>query len=274
MRRSSSKNAESTTEQTPPRFQVGPLRACLLILLFVVTWLIALVVTLPAGWAWAQIARQVPVPDAVAVRQVGGTVWSGDAWLRVQGLPLRLSWQLQPGSLTHGFVPLEWRLRSPGSNAQGSVTAMLDGSIRVLLRSARLDLEEITVHDLGIQPLRIPGVVTLESFFGVWDPDTGLGELQGHGQWPGGNVTWPMGNQPRQSNMPALEGRLTSDNGQPELVLMEQGTSEPALRAVLDASGRSRLELYKRWTDFLGLDFAPNAAPGDVVFRASQQVAP
>ena len=274
MRRSSSRNAESTTEQEPPRFRVGPLRAFLLILLLVVTWLTALVVYLPAGWVWAQVARQVPMPDVVAVQQVGGTVWSGDAWLRAQGVPLRLSWQLQPASLIHGFVPLEWRLHSPGSSAEGSVTTMLDGSVRVLLRSARLDLEEITAHDLGIQPLRIPGVVTLESFFGVWDPDTGLGELQGRGQWPGGNVTWPMGNQPRQSNLPALEGRLTSNNGQPEFVLMEQGTSEPALRAVLDDSGRAQLELYKRWIDFLGLQFAPDAAPGDVVFRASQQVAP
>ena len=274
MRRPLSKNAEPNTEQTHPRFRIGPLRAVLLVLLLVLTWLTALVVYLPAGWAWAQIARQVPVPDALAVQQVGGTVWSGDAWIRARGVPLRLSWQLQPGSIIHGFVPVEWRLSSPGSRAEGSVTAMLDGDVRVLLRSARLDLEEMTAHDLGIQPLRIPGVVTLESVFGVWDSETGLGQLQGRGQWPGGNVTWPMGNQPRQSTMPALEGRLTRANGQPELILMEQGTSAPALRAVLEDSGRARLELYKRWITFLGLDFAPNAAPGDVVFRASQKVAP
>ncbi len=274
MRRPSSKNAEPSTEQAHPRFRLGPLRAFLLILLLVLTWLTALVVYLPAGWAWAQIAREFPMPDTVAVQQVGGTVWSGDASLRARGVPLRLSWQLEPGSIIHGFVPLEWQLRSPGSSAEGSVTAMLDGGVRVLLRHARLDLEEITAHDLGVQPLRVPGVATLESFFGVWDPETGLGQLQGRGQWPGGAVTWPMGNQPRQSNMPALEGRLTSTNGQPEFILMEQGTSNPALRAVLEESGRARLELYKRWVDFLGLDFAPNAAPGDVVFRASQQVMP
>ncbi|MGM0451140.1 MAG: type II secretion system protein N [Pseudomonadota bacterium] len=274
MRKSSSKNAEPATGKEQSRFRVGPLRAFLLVLLLALTWLTALVVYLPAGWAWAQVARQVPVPDAVAVQQVGGTVWSGDAWLNVQGVPLRLSWQLQPGSIIYGFLPLEWRLRSPGSSAEGSVTTMLDGSVRMLLRSAEVDLEEITAHDLGIGPLRVPGIVTLESFFGVWDPETGLGELQGRGQWPGGNVTWPMGNQPRQSNMPALEGQLTSNNSQPELVVMEQGTSDPALRVVVDASGSAQVELYKRWTDFLGLDFAPDAAPGDVVFRASQQVAP
>lgn len=274
MRKPSSQNTEPSTEQVHPRFRIGPLRAFLLILLLVLTWLVALVVYLPAGWAWAQIARQVPIPESVAVQQVGGTVWSGDAGLTVRGVPLRLSWQLQPGSIIHGFVPLEWRLRSPGSSAQGSVTTMLDGRVRMLLRRAELDLEKITAHDLGIGQLHIPGVVTLESFFGVWDPDTGLEELQGQGQWPGGNVTWPMGNQPRQSSMPALEGRLTRNKGRPELVLMEEGTTAPALRAVLDKGGRARLELYKRWTDFLGLDFAPDAAPGDVVFRVSQKVAP
>jgi hypothetical protein len=46
------------------------------------------------------------------------------------------------------------------------------------------------------------------------------------------------------------------------------------VRLVVDASGRAEVELYKRWIDFLGLDFAPDAAPGDVVFRVSQQVAP
>lgn len=274
MRRSSLQNTESSAGAEHPRFRVGPLRLFLLVLLFVMTWLVALVVYLPAGWVWAQVAREVAVPDVVEVQQVGGTVWSGDAWLRVQGLPLRLSWQLQPGSLIHGFVPLEWRLHSPGSEAEGSVTAMLDGRVRMLLRRARVDLEEITAHDLGIQPLRIPGVMTLESFFGVWGPEQGFGSFQGKGQWPGGSVTWPMGGQPRQSRMPPIEGHLTSNNGQPELVLMEQGTSDPAVRLVVDASGRAEVELYKRWIDFLGLDFAPDAAPGDVVFRVSQQVAP
>ncbi|WP_077530710.1 type II secretion system protein N [Vreelandella utahensis] len=274
MPESSSKSAEPTTEHEHPRFRVEPLRAFLLVLLLSLTWLTALVVYLPAGWVWAQVARQVPVPEVVEVQQVGGTVWSGDAWLRVQGLPLRLSWQLQPGSLIHGFVPLEWRLNSPGSQAEGSVTAMLDGRVRMLLRRARVDLEEVTAHDLGIQPLSIPSVMTLESFFGVWRPEQGFGGFQGWGQWSGGNVTWPMGDQPRQSRIPALEGRLTSNNGQPELVLMEQGTSEPAVRLVMDAGGRARVELYKRWIDFLGLDFAPDAAPGDVVFRVSRQVTP
>lgn len=274
MRRSPPQNAESSSGNEPPRFRVKPLRFFFLVLVLVITWMVALVIHLPAGWVWAQVARQVPVPEVVEVQQVGGTVWSGDAWLHVQGLPLRLSWQLQPGSVIHGFVPLEWRLQSRGSRAEGSVTTMLDGRVRVLLRHARVDLAEITAHDLGVKPLRVPGVVTLESFFGVWDPERGLSDFQGQGQWPGGTVTWPMGNQVRQSGMPPIEGQLTSSNGQPELVLMEQGSSQPAVRVLLDAGGRAQVELYKRWIEFLGLDFAPGAAPGDVVFRVSQQVAP
>ncbi|XOZ34798.1 type II secretion system protein N [Halomonadaceae bacterium KBTZ08] len=274
MRRSSPQSPESSPDAERPRFRVGPIRGVLLFLLLLVTWAAALVVYLPAGWVWNQAAQQLPVPEAVKVRQVGGTLWSGDAWLTLQGLPLRLSWQLQPGSLIHGFVPLEWRLHSPGSQAEGSVTAMLDGRVRLLLRRARLDMAEVTARDLGVRPLRVPGIVELESFFAVWDPERGLGDFQGRGQWPGGTVTWPMGSQPRQSRMPPLEGRLTSNKGRPELVLMEQGTSAPAVRVLVDAGGRAQLELYKRWINFLGLNFAPKAAPGDIVFRASQQVMP
>lgn len=274
MRRSSPQNTESSPDAEPFRFRVGAVRGFLLVLLLLVTWGGALVVYLPAGWVWSQAARHVPVPEEVNVQQVGGTLWSGDAWLSLQGLPLRLSWQLQPRSVIHGFVPLEWRVHSPGSEAEGSITTMLDGRVRILLRRARLDMAEVTARNLGIQPLRVPGVVTLESFFAVWDPARGFGDYQGRGQWPGGNVTWPMGGQPRQSSMPPLEAQLTSNNGQPELVLMEQETSEPAVRLVVDAGGRAQVELYKRWINFLGLNFAPDAEPGDVVFRASQQVAP
>lgn len=266
--------SSSPSSEEAPRFRVGPVRGFFLVLLLVVTWIAALVVYLPAGWVWAQVSPAIKLPGQVEVGAVSGTVWSGAAMVRVMSKPVGFSWHLEPESAIHGFVPLEWEATTSGSRAEGSITAMLEGHLRLLMREARIDLGEITALGGPLERVRVPGVMELESVFVVWGPETGLRDVRGRGRWPGGTVTWPMGRTTRQSNMPALEGVLKQERKNLVLTIADREEGITGVKAILEHNGYAKLEVRKHWVDLIGLDVAANAKPDEVVFNVRRRVLP
>ena len=256
------------------RFRVGAVRGFGLALLLVITWVTALVVYLPAGWVWAEVSPGIELPRQVEVDAVSGSVWSGAAMVRVMDKPVSFSWRLKPGSIIYGFIPLEWEATTARSHAEGSITATLEGHLRFLMREARVDLAEITALGGPLERVRVPGVMALETVLLVWGPETGLREVRGSGQWPGGTVTWPMGSTTRQSRMPALEGVLTRKQKDLVLAISDREEGITGVRAVIDHNGYANLEVFKHWVDLIGLDVAANADADEVVFNARRRVLP
>lgn len=272
---SSTSEAPSTAApDAPRRFRVGPVKGFLLVLLLVVTWMIALVVYLPAGWIWAQVSPRIDLPAQVEVGSVSGTLWSGTALVRALGKPVSVSWRLEPASAIYGFIPLEWEANTTNSRAEGSLTAMLEGRLRFLMREASIDLAEITSMGGPLERVRVPGMLELESIFVVWDPDEGLVDARGRGQWPGGPVSWPMGGGTRQSNLPPLEGLLKRRDQGLVLSITDSEEDMTAVEVTLDDQGYANLALRKHWINLLGIDFAANAEPDEVVFDARQRILP
>lgn len=269
---STAQASTSAPSEDAGRFRVGPVRGFLLVLLFVVTWLVALVVYLPAGWVWAQASRGIDLPEQVEVASVGGTLWSGTAVIRALGKPVSISWHLEPASAIYGFIPLEWEANTTGSRAEGSLTAVFEGRLRFLMREARIDLAEVTAMGGPLERVRVPGIMELESVFLVWDPDEGLVDARGRGQWPGGPVTWPMGGRTQQSNLPPLEGVLKQRDQGVVLSITDREQGITGVEATLDRDGYASLELRKHWIDLLGLDFAANAEPDEVVFNVRRRI--
>jgi|AntDeeMinimDraft_4_1070355.scaffolds.fasta_scaffold00347_6 general secretion pathway protein N len=262
----------SAPSEDAGRFRVGPVRGFLLILLLVLTWVVALVVYLPAGWVWAQSSRGIDLPEQIEVASVSGTLWSGTAIIRALGKPVSVGWHLEPASAIYGFVPLEWKANTANSRAEGSLTAVFDGRLRFLMREAQIDLAEITAMSGPLERVRVPGIMELESVFVVWDQDEGLVDARGRGQWPGGPVSWPMGGRLQQSNLPPLEGVLKQRDQGVVLSIMDHEQGITGVEATLDNDGYASLALRKHWINLLGLDFAANAEPDEVLFNVRRRI--
>ena len=267
--------AEPSTEQpdkgAPRRFRLGPFRIFLLLLLLALTWTVAMVVYLPAGWLWHQARDAVTLPPEMEVRAVSGSLWAGDVQVSYSGFPVRVSWQLDVRPVIHGFVPLELDIVTPHSRAEGSVTGMLDGHLRVLLRHAEVDLDRITRIE-ALEGVSVGGIMELESFFVVWSPDEGFLDARGYGEWPGGTVAWPMGGRTERATLPALEGNLRLDQQNLILDISDQESGQIGVTATLEEGGYVDLSLRKHWVDLLGLDFAPDEEPDTVLFNMRQQL--
>lgn len=253
------------------RFRLGPLKVFLLLLLLALTWAVAMVVYVPAGWIWHQARDVVTLPPEMEVHAVSGSVWAGDVQVSHSGLPVRVSWQLDVRPLIHGFVPLELDMVAPHSRAEGSITGMLDGQVRVLLRQAEVNLDGIT-RTRALEGVSVGGIMELESFFVVWSPDEGWLDARGYGHWPGGTVTWPMGGRTERATLPPLEGDLRLDRQNLILDIADQESGQTGVTATLEESGYVDVSLRKHWVDLLGLDFAPDAEPDDVLFNMRRRL--
>ncbi|TVP59287.1 MAG: hypothetical protein EA349_03315 [Halomonadaceae bacterium] len=272
-----SHQALTSTSAPERRFRLGPLRIVLLTLLLIMVWAVSMVVFLPVGWAWQQASPYVTLPPQLRIDNVAGRVWDGSARVHwEQDLSLQLGWALDLKALRHGFLPLEWRLSTGRSSAEGSLTGTRDLQLRFLLRQGRFDLDEIT-RVANVDNVQASGVVTLESLFVIWSEDHGWSEATGRGHWPGGVVTWPMAGQIEQNRLPALKADMSMNQGDLLVRLQDQVESRTAISLVMPATEPVlEVAIRRHWLDLLGLQFGSGngSDPDEVVFNVRHSLAP
>lgn len=112
-------------------------------------YLVSLVLTFPAGRAYAHWQSGEHANKAVALSGISGSVWSGKASMAlIQGQQLEsVEWSLHPSALLFGQVGLSWRFQLPAEGgdstgeagyAQAKAAFGLDGSVSIEQLEARL----------------------------------------------------------------------------------------------------------------------------------------
>ncbi|SDX64526.1 type II secretion system protein N [Marinobacter mobilis] len=256
--------------QASQRAFLRPGKLILLLILGLITYLVALLIWIPAGWLWQQAAGYVALPPQVRVQAVSGTLWNGAAALRVQGRDVRADWQL--GWPSGAGLPLDLSLETRSSRLQGEVLVGADGSV-ALDASGQVHVAEF--EDLIRQSggAMLDGDVIIDRLTVTW-ADNRLAQARGNGHWPGGLVTWPMGTGYQSASFPAMGAVLSQNPDGVTLAISQQGQQEPAAEADVLRSGLLRIRVYKRLIDLAGQPWSGAANPGDVVFRVEQPLLP
>ncbi|MFO7528365.1 MAG: type II secretion system protein N [Marinobacter sp.] len=255
----------SATE-TKSFFRLGKL--LLLLLLGALVYVVALVILVPAGWVWQQASAHINLPPQVQVRQVSGKVWDGAAGVVVAGYSLRVDWVLGWPFLEGMTVPVDIKLGTAQSSLQGNLTlgwplsAALEGSGHIGVSEFR----ELIRKSRGAM---IEGDVSIERLQLAWE-DNRVTRADGLARWPGGRVTWPMGDQTGTADFPPMLASLDTVQGGVELKISEQGGDGPAAQADLLWNGMMEIQVYKRMVDLAGQPWSDSASPDDVVFRVRQ----
>lgn len=243
-----------------------------LLLLGVLVYALVLVLTVPAGWLWRQAAPHVSLPPQVQVNAVSGRVWQGTAVLSAYSHQFNLNWDWQAPSLGELALPLRFTLTTISSTLQGEaylawpgeVRLNADGSVRVR------EFEDLIRRGGGAM---LAGSVDVERLTVGW-ADGRLTEARGLARWPGGEVTWPMGNRMQSAMFPPMEAVLSDSNQGLSLAVLEAGQAQPAAEADIFADGMLELKIYKRLVDLAGQEWSAAARPGDVIFRVRQPLLP
>ncbi|MEA1081483.1 type II secretion system protein N [Marinobacter qingdaonensis] len=258
-------------DATPKPF-LRPGKLILLTLLALVVYAITLLVWIPAGWVWQQVAPRVSLPQQLEVRQVSGRLWDGAAGLVVAGYPIRVDWQLGWPSLTGLSLPLDLNVATAQSRINGKLKLSWPQKAEVSATGQIVvsEFEELIRRSGGAM---IEGNVTIDRLNLVWE-DNRVTLAEGLGRWAGGQVTWPMGNQTGQARFPAMRADLDTTQGGIALAISEQGGSGPAAEASILWSGMMELRVFKRMVDLAGQPWSDSASPGDVIFRVRQPLLP
>lgn len=259
------------TKPDHPAF-LRPAKVVSLLFLGLLVYALVLVFTVPAGWLWQRFSPYVSLPPQVQVGTVSGQIWQGAAAVNAYNHPLRLTWDLQAPSLSNLTLPIRFSLASVSSNLQGEAVLAWPGEARVSADgSVRVrEFEQLIRRSGGAL---LAGDVNVERLNLGW-ADGQLTEARGLARWPGGEVTWPMGNGVQSANFPPMEAVLNNTNQHLSLSVSQVGQGEPAAQADIFADGMLELKVYKRLVDLAGQNWSSAAQPGDVIFRVRQPLLP
>lgn len=259
------------TETSKSSF-LRPGKLILFVLAGLLVYLVALVFLVPAGWVWQQLAGQIRLPPQFSVQAVTGSVWDGAAGIRLQGRPLKIDWDLGWPSLTEMSLPVDLTVETSASELSGALRvgwpfkASLDARGKIHVP----EFEDLIRQSGGAM---LEGDVVIDRLQLSW-AEQQLTEARGTGQWPGGTVTWPVGDSRQSAQFPAMSADLRQSNDGVSLSIAQSGQGEPAAEADILRNGMLEVRVYKRLVDLAGQPWSGAAAPGDVVFRVQQPLLP
>lgn len=255
-----------------PSSFLRPGKVVLLVLLALLVYGIGLVLTVPAGWVWQQARQEIRLPRGLEVQAVTGTVWDGQVSLRFQGRALSADWALGLPSLSAMALPVRLELATASSELSGDVTLgwPLSASLDARGRLHIAEFEDLIRQSGGAI---LEGDVRINRLQLAW-ADNRLTEARGMGYWPGGQVTWPMGDTRQSAQFPAMEADINQSEAGVSLKIRQQGEQAPAAEADILRNGQLRVQVYKRLIDLAGQPWSGAAAPGDVVFKVQQPLLP
>lgn len=257
--------------ETSQRSFLRPGKIFLLVILLLLAYAWALLVWVPAGWLWQQAAGYVSLPPQVRVQAVSGSLWDGAAGLRLQGRELRVDWRLGWPTLAAG-IPLELAVETRSSRVDARIFADFNGQLssNATGRVHVAEFEDLIRQSGGAM---LEGDVIIDRLSLAW-ADNRLAEAQGHAYWPGGLVTWPMGNGYQSAGFPEMTIDLSEGSEGVSLTITQQGQPDPVAIADILRTGMLRIQVYKRLIDLAGQPWSGAASPGDVVFRVEQPLLP
>ncbi|GGY70891.1 type II secretion system protein N [Marinobacter zhanjiangensis] len=257
---------------SPERSFFRPVKVILLVLLALLVYAMALVVWVPAGWVWSQVAPEVHLPPGVRVQQVSGSLWQGAARVELQRHPVRLVWSLSWPDIIALRQPVDFTVETPRSRVQGNLMLGWPSSL-VVDASGQVHVAEF--EDLIRQSggALLEGDVVIDRLRVAAD-DGRLQSATGLGRWPGGQVSWPMGDSRQSTVFPPMQATLADTAQGVLLTIAREGSAEPAADASITLDGMMAIRVYKRMVDLAGQQWPASAAPGDVIFQVQQPLLP
>jgi len=249
-----------------------PGKLVLLFLAGLIVYLCAVVWLVPAGWLWQQVSGQVRLPPQVKVVGVSGPWWNGVAGLRLQGRDVRFEWTLDWPSLSELELPLNFGVQTASSRLNGHVALgwPAEAALQATGRVHVPEFEDLIRQSNGAL---LEGDVMIDQLQLTW-AENQLAEARGRGHWPGGRVTWPVGEGVQSAQFPAMSASLEQLSNGVTLTIAQQDQPDPAAEADILRNGMLEVRVYKRLIDLAGQPWSGTANPGDVVFRVQQPLLP
>ena len=209
--------------------------------------------------------------EGVALHEVSGFWWGGDAELVLLGSPTGvLSWRFDPLSPFLVELRFDWRLLDADLRLTGSAGVRFGGAadIRASGEVAAATMNPI----LADYHIRLPGTFQLDGVTVGIDGDQLA--VAGTLDWNGGATIYRLSGSVFEVDLPPMVAVLEIDAGEPTLTVYTAADRTRLLIVGLDAEGWLRVGVTKRLTDLAGKPWSGAAADEDVVVSVQERVRP
>ncbi len=237
-----------------------------LIVLFLVSYVLALVFFAPLRWIVPFVEPKL-VSSGISVSNVEGTIWRGTSDVRKKGYGfLSASWQIHPLSIFVLKLPADVQLQNSDLQISGRVVVSPSG-ISVKELSGYLD-EKVFAPIYLAYKSQISGRLTLTNISADAGWSKKLGAASGSLAWSGGPITVPVGRSMQNYEVPMMKGEISSNEEGWALNVLSSDKQE-FIEARLSAEGVGMLSIKRQLATQMNL---PVPAGGQSMFDISQQV--
>lgn len=247
-------------------------RLVLITLLVSVVFVAGAIWHMPAAFLVDQARVQAPqVFRQFQLSGTRGTVWNGRTLLSVQGQVLDLDWHIRPLGAISGAVPVSLRVEGDALNLSGDAAFRFDQSVEAELSGAiALSVLDDVLKRQGIE---VPGAVRLSGLSTrVLPQQQWLAETRGKLAWPGGTVSFPVGQELETRDVPALEGDLTQEDNELWLRIRQKGLPDLLMDIRVTPDQRAFVQVRRRLLDVVDMPWSERSAPDDVIFKVQQRL--
>lgn len=232
----------------------------------IATFLAGAVYLTPAGVVGVALGDEGPA----RLSRIEGRLWDGRASLLFDGWPAgRLRWSFDAAGLLDGRLRFDWRIEDPGYDLGGRSDVGFGGTTFAATGQVGPTLLERTLapYDIAVGgALEISRLVVRASHDLV--PQTFEGSLR----WTGGPVGYRLAGRDFGVDLPALDGRIDTVEGEPVLTVRAAGEDIPLVRVRLDGEGWAHIGITQRFTEMVDMAW-PGDRPADaVVIEVAEKV--
>lgn len=242
----------------------------LLTVWLLLSYVVSLVVTMPAAFIWQNLdgnARLRGTP--VSVTAVSGTIWQGEALVRVQGLTNIVHWQTGWPDVLGATLPV--RIDVEGDAGKANATADLGVATQtVRLQRANIHTEQLNTV-LRSQRIKLAGELNINKLT-LTLKDQKLSSASGQASWQGGTISYPAGPEIHTRQMPAFFGRIHQEADGIKLGIRDDTANFDVIDGLLSADGIATLQVRKRLLDVSGEYWPRKGNEQEVVFKVKRRL--
>ncbi|MYE83808.1 MAG: type II secretion system protein N [Gammaproteobacteria bacterium] len=241
-------------------------RARHVIAIGVAAFLAGAVYLAPAGLVGAALGDEGPA----RLSGIEGRLWDGRASLWFDGWPAgRLRWSFDPAGLLDARLRFDWRIQDPGYDLGGQGDVGFDGTALDATGEVGPILLERTLAPYDIA---VGGALEISRLVVQASRDLVPRTVEGRLHWTGGPVGYRLAGREFRTDLPALDGRIDTVEGEPVLIVRAAGQDVPLLHVRLDHEGWAHIGITQRFTELVGMPW-PGGGPADaVVLEVGEQV--
>jgi len=224
----------------------------LLLIVFLLSFVIAMVALVPVRLLWPQIVALQTLP--VDSDTLSGTLWSGSGRVLWDDQLMDLNWRFRPTDLLSATLGYSISVVRPGVDMVGQA-AWRPGYMRLAQVDGFMDASLLNPL-LSPHAAHVGGQLWVSDLIVDWNQRQGHLQADGELEWQQGQASfqWVDGSQ-QTVDLPRLDGRLhTDDQGQTVGTLVDGEADQPLLLTELAANGELMFRIYSHWRNLLPLD--------------------